>query len=224
MRRRSVTPQDVYPDLLVYGRYAQDYGSEMHAWIEGGMTGEPPKPRAGREPSDSPAAVNLSDTDYGRRAADYPLFEGDTPPTFGPARMVEVPFTLPLEGTEIRGRIDAIFIDEDGTFHLVDWKTVLPRQSFAERLQLPLYALAANRLWGVEPERMRLVYVFTNDGSTVAVDTGTGYLERAEGRVLDALGRIRSNSFEPIPSRYSCSHCPVMGVGITGCPTEVPEQ
>jgi DNA helicase-2/ATP-dependent DNA helicase PcrA len=138
--------------------------------------------------------------------------------------MVEVPFTLPMEGTEIRGRIDAIFVDEDGTFHLADWKTSRPRQGFANSLQLPLYALAANRLWGVEPERMRLVYVFTHDGSTVAVDTGEGYLERAESRVIAALGRIRGGNFEPIPSKYACSHCPVMGVRITGCPPEVPGE
>jgi DNA helicase II / ATP-dependent DNA helicase PcrA len=187
------------------------------------MTGEPPKRGGGGEPSDGPPAVDLRETDYGRRAARYPLFEGDQPPPSGPARMVEVPFTLPLDGTEIRGRIDAVFVDEDGTFHLVDWKSGRPRQSYAERLQLPLYALAANRLWSVEPEKMRLVYVFTHDGSIVAVDKGTGFLERAEKRVLDAVERIRGGSFEPVPSKYGCSHCPVMGVGITGCPTEVPE-
>lgn len=203
---------------------ARDYGSEMHAWIEGGMVGEPPKRQEGGEPSGGPPPVDFRDTDYGRRAAQYELFEGDRPPESGPARMVEVPFTLPLDGTEIRGRIDAVFIDEDGTFHLVDWKTGRPRQSFTGRLQLPLYALAANRLWGVEPEKMRLVYVFTYDGSTVAVNIGGDFLERAESRVLDALERIRGGSFEPIHSRYGCSHCPVMGVGIPGCPTEVPEE
>ena len=83
--------------------------------------------------------------------------------------------------------------------------------------------VAANRLRGVEPEKMRLVYVFTHDGSIVAGDNGTGFLERAEKRVLDAVERIKGGSFEPIPSKYGCSHCPVMGVGITGCPSEVPE-
>ncbi|MDP9487535.1 MAG: PD-(D/E)XK nuclease family protein, partial [Actinomycetota bacterium] len=207
---------------------AQNYGSDMHAWLEGGLVGERPKRRGGGKPSDGPAAaaatVDFRETDYGRRAAGYRLFEGDEPPATGPVRMVEVPFTLPIDGTEIRGRIDAVFIDEDGTLHLVDWKTGHPRQSFAKRLQLPLYALAANRLWRIGPERMRLVYVFTYDGSAVTVDTGEGYLERAEGRVLDALRRIRSERFEPIPSAYACSHCPVIGVGIPGCPTEVPEK
>ena len=83
--------------------------------------------------------------------------------------------------------------------------------------------VAANRLWDVEPEKMRLVYVFTHDGSIVAVDNETGFLERAEKRVLDAVERIKGGSFEPIPSKYGCSHCPVMGVGMTGCPMEVPE-
>ena len=203
---------------------AQDYGSEMHAWIEGGMVGEPPKRHEIGKPASGPPPADLRDTPYGHRAAQYQLFEGDEPPEGGPARMVEVPFALPMEGTEIRGRIDAIFVDEDGTFHLVDWKTGRPRQSFAERLQLPLYALAANRLWGVEPERMRLVYVFTHHGSTVAVDTGEGYLERAENRVLEALETIRAGAYEPTSSKYACSHCPVMGVVIEGCPEEVPAE
>ncbi len=138
--------------------------------------------------------------------------------------MVEVPFALPMDGTEIRGRIDAIFVDEDGTFHLVDWKTGHPHDSYKTRLQLPLYALAAQRLWGVEPEKMRLAYAFVPGDALVEIDTGEDFLARAEERVLDALRRIRGGFFEPKPSRYACSHCPVMGIGIQGCPMEVPEK
>ncbi len=204
---------------------AQDYGSEVHAWIENGMQGDPPKRRA----ADGGAGVSrpfgdFRETGYGRRAAVYPLYEGAQPPQAGPARMVEVPFALPIYGTEIRGRIDAIFVDEDGTFHLVDWKTGHPHGSYKTRLQLPLYALAAQRLWGVKPEKMRLAYAFVPGDALVEIDTKGDFLGRAEVRVLDALRSIRSGVFEPKPSRYACSHCPVMGIGIQGCPTEVPEK
>ncbi len=67
--------------------------------------------------------------------------------------MVEVPWALEIGGTEIRGRIDAVFVDPDGTVHLVDWKTGHPHEGYETRLQLPLYALAANKLWGVSPPR-----------------------------------------------------------------------
>lgn len=138
--------------------------------------------------------------------------------------MVEVSFALAIEDTEIRGRVDAIFIDEDGTFHLVDWKTGRPYESYKTRLQLPLYALAAERLWGVEPEKMRLAYAFVPGDATIEVSTEGDFLGRAEEKVLGALSVIKSGRFEPTPSRYACSHCPVMGIGITGCPTEVPEE
>lgn len=208
---------------------AQDYGSVIHAYIEGGMRSEPPKvSRNGRagdgqaSPKDPWKAFNASA--YGRRAAEYPLWQASEPPKTGPARMVEIPFALPIEDTEIRGRIDAVFVDEDGTFHIVDWKTGHPYESYKARLQLPLYALAANRLWGVEPEKMRLAYAFVPGDNIVEVSTERDFLGRAEEKVLGALNLIKSRRFEPTPSRYACSHCPVIGIGIMGCPTEVPEQ
>ena len=153
----------------------------------------------------------------------YPLYEYE-PPAKGPARLVEKSFALEVGQAGIRGRMDAIFVDEDGTFHLIDWKTGHPRQSYAERLQLPLYALAAHRLWGVEEHRIRLAYAFAPGGETVEVDTSEGFLARAEMRALTAIERIRRRDFEPQPSRYACSHCPVMGLGLEGCPEEVPEK
>lgn len=210
---------------------AQDYGSAMHAWIEGGMVGDPPKvdgmSAAGAGPSANGAASRrpageFRNSVYGVRASSYPLHEGSTLPEEGPARMVEVSFAVEIGGAEVRGRVDAVFLDEDGTVHLIDWKTGRPRESYAERLQLPLYALAANRLWGVEWESMRLAYVFVPGGEMVGVKMGEGSLEIAEERVLGALGTIRAGAYDPTPSRYACSHCPVMGVVIEGCPKEVP--
>ncbi len=208
---------------------AQDYGSVVHAYIEGGMRGEPPKVSSIGGEGDGDASRKelwkaFDASKYGRRAAEYPLHEGSEPPKTGPARMVEISFALPIENTEIRGRIDAIFVDEDGAFHLVDWKTGKPYESYRTRLQLPLYALAANRLWGVEPEKMRLAYAFVPGDATVEVSTQGDFLGRAEEKVLGALSLIKSGRFEPTPSRYACSHCPVMGIGITGCPLEVPAE
>lgn len=138
--------------------------------------------------------------------------------------MVEIPWVLEIGGDEIRGRIDAIFVDPDGTLHLVDWKTGQAHESYGTRLQLPLYALAANKLWGVEPEKMRLAYAFVPGAALVASGTKSGFLTRAEERVIQALSRMKDRRFEPTPSRYACSHCPVIGIGIAGCPTEVPSE
>ena len=74
--------------------------------------------------------------------------------------MVEVSFAFQIGGAEIRGRIDAIFVDEDGTSTSSTGRPATRTRATKHRLQLPLYALAANRLWGVEPEKMRLAYAF----------------------------------------------------------------
>jgi len=204
---------------------AQEYGSAVHAWIEGGMQGEPPKVEgAGRGGSGRAPAHDFGTSEYAVRASSYPPHEGSTLPGEGPARMVEVAFSVEVGGDEVRGRIDAVFLDEDGTVHLIDWKTGRAHESYKNRLQLPLYALAANRLWGVEPERMRLAYVFVPGGETVEVEMGEGFLEGAEGRVVGALETIRAGAYEPAPSRHACSYCPVIGVGIEGCPKEVPVE
>ena len=204
---------------------SQEYGSAVHAWIEGGMKGDPPKPESavGNGAGRAPAGA-FSTSEYALKASSYPLHEASEFPKEGPARMVEVSFAVEIGGAEVRGRIDAVFLDEDGTVHLIDWKTGRPHDSYKTRLQLPLYALAANRLWGVEPERMRLAYVFVPGDERVEVETGGGFLERSEVRVIKALETIRSGAYEPTPSRHACSYCPVMGVVIEGCPPEVPEE
>jgi DNA helicase-2/ATP-dependent DNA helicase PcrA len=208
---------------------AQDFGSLIHAYVENGLRGE--RPSVGTKGEGRSLGTSWEDrwrifeeSDYGRRAREYPLHEAPEPPRSGPARMVEVPWAIELGGDEVRGRIDAIFVDPDGTFHLIDWKTGRPHESYGSRLQLPLYALAANRLWGIEPEKMRLAYAFIPGDDLVEASTEGDFLGRAEEWALAALHRIKSGRFDPTPSRYACSHCPVMGVHITGCPTEVPAE
>lgn len=228
----------VFPvvDLLPRGDESRDYGTVWHRWIEAGAPGDPPEPPR-REDSPAghrdagpakarPAGAAFRETEYGRRASAYPLHTGDTPPRTGPARMVEVPFSFEVDAATVRGRIDAVFVDSDGTLHIVDWKSGKAGASYRERLQLPLYALAAVRLWDVAPERVRLAYAFAS-GETVEVPFGESSVEATEERVRAALRSIRAGDFPPEPSDYACNHCPVFGIGIEGCPkdeTEIPEE
>ncbi|CAN5893728.1 ATP-dependent DNA helicase [soil metagenome] len=204
---------------------SQEYGSAVHAWIEDGMHGDPPKPeRATRNGAVRAPTGDFRTSEYAHKASSYPLHEGPDLPEVGPARMVEVSFAIEVGGSEVRGRIDAVFLDEDGTVHLIDWKTGRPHESYKTRLQLPLYALAANRLWGIEPERMRLAYVFVPGDERVEIEVGESFLGEAEDRAASALETIRSGAYKPKLSHHACSYCPVIGVGIEGCPTEVPEK
>ena len=59
---------------------------------------------------------------------------------------VETPFDMVLGGTVVRGRIDAVFADEDGGVTVVDWKTgdppATPEALQQNAIQLAVYRLA----------------------------------------------------------------------------------
>ncbi len=84
---------------------------------------------------------------------------------------VEVPFETEVQGTLVRGRIDAVFADADGGATVVDWKTgglppddVLP----ALAVQLAAYRLAWSALADVPVERVRAALHYVRHDRTVA--------------------------------------------------------
>ncbi len=222
--------RNVFPvvDITPEGEEGRDYGAVWHKWIEDGMKGDQPPPPT--EPDEKPSGnpefrtptVPLKQTEYGIKASTYPLHENDVPPETGPKKMVEVPFAIEVGGQEIRGRIDAVFVDEDGTCHIVDWKSGRPKDLYRNRLQLPIYGVVANRLWNIKPENIRLAYVFAS-GEKIEVPFGADAIEATEQKINRNLTEIKSGGFPPKPSRYACRYCPVFGVGIEGCPKDKEE-
>ena len=97
---------------------------------------------------------------------------------------VEVPFEMTLGesgeagDTVVRGRIDAVFADPDGTVTVVDWKTGAPPAGAQDRrhaaVQLAVYRLAWAALAGIdldaEPDRVRAVFHYVRGGQTVEPD------------------------------------------------------
>ena len=80
---------------------------------------------------------DFATSEYALKASSYPLHEGADLPEQGPAQMVEVSFAIEVGGSEVRGRIDAVFLDEDGTVHLIDWKTGRPPRELQESPAAP---------------------------------------------------------------------------------------
>ncbi|MCU1622794.1 MAG: UvrD/REP helicase [Frankiales bacterium] len=74
---------------------------------------------------------------------------------------VEAPFSLPLAGRVVRGRIDAVYDLGDGRWQVVDWKT--GRES-ADPVQLAVYRLAWARLVGVAPECVSGLFLYVRTG------------------------------------------------------------
>jgi len=88
---------------------------------------------------------------------------------------VEVPFDMVIGGTVVRGRIDAVFADDDGGVTVVDWKTGDPpatEEALQQNaIQLAVYRLAWAATAGVSPESVRTAFHYVRSGRTVAPDT-----------------------------------------------------
>ncbi|HLS45964.1 MAG TPA: ATP-dependent DNA helicase [Ornithinicoccus sp.] len=82
---------------------------------------------------------------------------------------VEVSIETVIGGIPVRGRIDAVFAEDDG-FVIVDWKTGAPgsaAQSQTRVLQLAVYRLAYARLRGLDVERVSAAFFYAATGETV---------------------------------------------------------
>lgn len=91
---------------------------------------------------------------------------------------VEVPFDMVIGGTVVRGRIDAVFADDDGGATVVDWKSGEPPDTPEAKqqaaIQLAVYRLAWAALRGCPPESVRAAFHYVRSGQTVSPETLPG--------------------------------------------------
>jgi DNA helicase-2/ATP-dependent DNA helicase PcrA len=83
---------------------------------------------------------------------------------------VEVPFATAVAGVVVRGRMDAVFEEADGTFDVVDWKTgrqPTGADASAAAVQLAAYRLAWAALAGVPVDRVRAAFHYVGENVTV---------------------------------------------------------
>lgn len=161
LAKSDVTAWDLVRPLPDRPTNARRIGTEVHRLIESKARGMSPYPEEAEldEPSkvmDPGYIAELLDhfesSGYGdRRLAQLPSGE----------LMVELPFTLPRDNHIIRGRIDAVYEDDDGGFEIVDFKTGMRFEVDEQHDQLAVYrdALAANGLLP-EGKPVKLTYLF----------------------------------------------------------------
>ncbi len=83
---------------------------------------------------------------------------------------VEVGFATTVGGIVIRGRMDAVFANDDGTFDVIDWKTgrrPSGRHAQVVAVQLAAYRLAWAELAGVPVDDVRAGFYYVRDDVTV---------------------------------------------------------
>ncbi len=137
---------------------AARFGTRFHAWVES---------RFGQqgliEPDDLPGRGDADIEDDSDLAAVVASFEAG-PFADRVPYAVEAPFSLVLGGQVVRGRIDAVFVEPDGGWLVVDWKT--GQHEDADPLQLAIYRVAWAELAGVPVERVRAAFHYVRSGRT----------------------------------------------------------
>jgi DNA helicase-2/ATP-dependent DNA helicase PcrA len=140
---------------------ARRIGTEVHRLIEEKARGISPYPEEEEldDPSKSTEPGFIDELLAHFEASGY----ADRPFASLPSGelMVELPFTLKRDGHIIRGRIDAVYLDDDGGLEIVDFKTGARFDVDEAHDQLTVYkdALAANGLLP-DGKPVRLTYLF----------------------------------------------------------------
>ncbi|MFT3872721.1 MAG: ATP-dependent DNA helicase [Nocardioides sp.] len=138
---------------------AARFGTRFHAWLEA---------RFGQQdlidPDELPGRADAGIDDDADLDALIERFE-QGPFADRPPHRIEAPFSLVLAGQVIRGRIDAVYREPDGSFLIVDWKT--NRAADADPLQLAIYRLAWAELQGVPLDRVRAAFHYVRTQQTI---------------------------------------------------------
>lgn len=120
---------------------------------------------------------------------------------------VEHPFAIAVDGRIIQGRIDAIFVHEGQVTEIVDWKTgSAPIEEGAERWQMELYALALQRIMGIDPAHLRTTFVYLGDDPIVERSVAVRGAEEIEADLKSRLDLIAQGSEDPAPGPH-CGYC-----------------
>lgn len=138
-------------------------GTAFHTWIEDffGTTGQ-------LDFEESAGADSYVDEAYGL-ASMQETFKNSQWATRVPAEL-EVPIETRVADVVVRGRIDAVFRDADGSWDLIDWKTgkVPGKQQLAVRgVQLAVYRLAWSRLKEVPLDQVRAAFYYVGQDKLI---------------------------------------------------------
>jgi DNA helicase-2/ATP-dependent DNA helicase PcrA len=131
-------------------------GTRFHEWVESRL-GQPDL----IDPDELPGRADAEIDDYADLRALMAAFE-DGPFGHRLPHRTEAPFALVLAGQVVRGRIDAVYREDDGSWLVVDWKTA--RAESADPLQLAIYRVAWADLAGVPVDRVRAAFYYVRSG------------------------------------------------------------
>ncbi|MFE3862503.1 UvrD-helicase domain-containing protein [Streptomyces goshikiensis] len=164
-------------------------GTRFHAWVESRFD-ELPLPLLDvldpetELPGGDQEIADEADLDSLKAAFERSDYAERTP------HRMEVPVQLTLAGRVIRGRIDAVYANPDGTFEIVDWKT--GRSTDADPLQLAVYRLAWSETTGTPLTHITAAFLHVRSGRVIRPRNlpGRARLERILQGGSDADGDL----------------------------------
>ncbi|MFJ4778525.1 UvrD-helicase domain-containing protein [Streptomyces sp. NPDC088762] len=139
-------------------------GTRFHAWVESRFD-ELPLPLldvldpATELPGSDQEVADEADLDALKAAFERSPY-ADRPP-----HRMEAPVQLTLAGRVIRGRIDAVYKNADGSYEIVDWKT--GRTTEADPLQLAVYRLAWAEATGTPLDQVTAAFLHVRSGRVI---------------------------------------------------------
>jgi DNA helicase-2/ATP-dependent DNA helicase PcrA len=133
-------------------------GTRFHAWVEA-LYGDRPL----LDPADLPGSSDeeVADAELAELQAKFLA----TPCGRRTPVALEAPFELVVGGRVVRGRIDAVYLDDDGTYDVVDFKTGrVPTNFQAATVQLAIYRLAWAGITGADPAAVKAGFLYVRTG------------------------------------------------------------
>lgn len=170
-----------------------------------------------REPFESEVAALVSS-----------LYGVEDPQRFSPESCEQYLVTATDSGTPLHGYLDRVDVAPTGEVRVVDYKTGKPphpRYRDQAMFQMRFYALMYQRIHGVAPTQLKLIYLKNGSWLTLTPDSAT--MAETEATLDELWAQIeeagRSGHFPPRTSRLCdwCDHqalCPAFG----GTPPEYP--
>jgi len=134
--------------------------------------------------------------DHGRQVLSQ--YHAENAPAYRIPAALEFRFTIEVEGVELSGVIDRMDRIPGGGYEIIDYKTNrrLPPQARIDRdLQLSVYHLAAQQVWGIEPERLTLYYLLPGQRMTTARTPAD--VDELRRRIAIVAERVAAGKFEP---------------------------
>jgi len=120
-------------------------------------------------------------------------------------------FHLKMGDIYLKGTIDRIDKKIDGKIKIIDYKTGKPKEklTFEDKFQLLIYQLAGRGVFEIRNlgEVGELVYYYIDNNTEQPFLGKEEEMEKAEAKILDLAGLIKSQNFAATPGKEVCNFC-----------------